>query len=49
MIAVLFAFDAAGLDGLMRIASLAALGFSLISVGWLYSRDLPDAAEAVDR
>jgi hypothetical protein len=32
MIAVLFAFDAAGLDGLMRFASLAALGFSLIGV-----------------
>lgn len=38
-----FLFDAAGLDGLMRIASFAALGFSLIGVGWLYSRYLPDA------
>jgi uncharacterized membrane protein len=39
-----FLFDAAGLDGLLRIASFAALGFSLIGVGWLYSRYLPDAA-----
>lgn len=39
-----FLFDAAGLDGLARIASFAALGFSLIGVGWLYSRYLPDAA-----
>lgn len=38
-----FLFDAAGLDGLLRIASFAALGFSLIGVGWLYSRYLPDA------
>ena len=37
-----FLFDAAGLDGLARIASFAALGFSLIGVGWLYSRYLPD-------
>ncbi len=40
-----FIFDAAGLDGLLRIASFAALGFSLIGVGWLYSRYLPDAAQ----
>jgi uncharacterized membrane protein len=39
-----FLLDAAGLDGLLRIASFAALGFSLIGVGWLYSRYLPDAA-----
>ncbi|MEH3120828.1 MAG: DUF2339 domain-containing protein [Sphingomonas phyllosphaerae] len=39
-----FLFDAAGLDGLARIASFAALGFSLIGVGWLYSRYLPDEA-----
>lgn len=38
-----FLFDAAGLDGLLRIASFAALGFSLIGMGWLYSRYLPDA------
>jgi uncharacterized membrane protein len=41
-----FLFDAAGLDGLLRIASFAALGFSLIGVGWLYSRYLPDAASS---
>jgi uncharacterized membrane protein len=39
-----FLFDAAGLDGLMRIASFAALGLSLIGMGWLYSRYLPDTA-----
>lgn len=39
-----FLFDAAGLDGLARIASFAALGFSLIGVGWLYSRYLTDAS-----
>ena len=38
-----FLRDAAGLDGLLRIASFAALGFSLIGVGWLYSRYLPDS------
>lgn len=37
-----FLFDAAGLDGLLRIASFIALGLSLIGVGWLYSRYLPD-------
>ncbi|MDB5708636.1 MAG: hypothetical protein JWL96_706 [Sphingomonas bacterium] len=36
-----FLHDAAGLDGLARIASFAALGFSLIGVGWLYARYLP--------
>lgn len=41
-----FLIDAAGLDGLLRIASFAALGFSLIGVGWLYSRYLPDSARA---
>ncbi|WP_409321664.1 DUF2339 domain-containing protein [Sphingomonas sp. BK580] len=43
-VAKVFLFDAAGLDGLARIASFAALGFSLIGVGWLYSRYLPDAS-----
>lgn len=43
-VAKVFLFDAAGLDGLLRIASFAALGFSLIGVGWLYSRHLPDPA-----
>lgn len=36
-----FLMDAAGLDGLARVASFAGLGFSLIGVGWLYSRLLP--------
>lgn len=44
-----FLFDAAGLDGLARIGSFAALGFSLIGVGWLYSRYLPDASHQVSR
>lgn len=37
-ISKVFLLDAAGLDGLARVASFAALGFSLIGVGWLYSR-----------
>jgi uncharacterized membrane protein len=42
-----FLFDAAGLDGLMRIGSFVGLGFSLIGIGWLYSRQLGrDAAQA---
>ncbi len=40
-----FLFDASGLQGLGRIASFLALGFSLIGIGWLYSRYLrPDSA-----
>ncbi len=35
-----FLIDAAGLEGLLRIASFMALGFSLIGIGWLYSRQL---------
>lgn len=35
-----FLFDASGLTGLLRIASFLALGFSLIGVGWFYSRFL---------
>jgi len=35
-----FLVDAAALDGLQRIASFVALGFSLIGIGWLYSRYL---------
>ena len=27
-------------SGLLRIASFVALGFSLIGIGWLYSRQL---------
>ncbi|WP_157219902.1 DUF2339 domain-containing protein [Flavisphingomonas formosensis] len=38
--AKVFLFDASGLDGLARIASFVALGFSLIGIGWLYSRYL---------
>lgn len=39
-----FLFDASGLEGLLRILSFLALGFSLIGIGWLYSRYLrPDA------
>lgn len=40
-----FLFDASGLEGLARIASFIVLGFSLIGIGWLYSRQLaPDQA-----
>lgn len=39
-VAKVFLFDASGLEGLMRIASFIALGFSLIGIGWLYSRHL---------
>jgi uncharacterized membrane protein len=39
-VAKVFLFDASGLEGLMRIASFVALGFSLIGIGWLYSRHL---------
>lgn len=35
-----FLVDAAGLEGLLRIASFLALGFSLIGIGWIYSRQL---------
>lgn len=44
-----FLFDASGLEGLARIGSFVALGFSLIGIGWLYSRQLApdrDAAPA---
>jgi uncharacterized membrane protein len=39
-VAKVFLFDASGLEGLLRIASFVALGFSLIGIGWLYSRQL---------
>lgn len=39
-VAKVFLFDARGLEGLLRIASFVALGFSLIGIGWLYSRQL---------
>ena len=35
-----FLVDAAGLEGLARIASFMALGFSLIGIGWFYARQL---------
>ena len=39
-VAKVFLFDAAGLAGLLRIASFVALGFSLIGIGWFYSKQL---------
>lgn len=39
-VAKVFLFDASGLEGLARIGSFVALGFSLIGIGWLYSRQL---------
>ena len=44
-VAKVFLFDAAGLTGLLRIASFLALGFSLIGIGWLYSRQLKSDAD----
>ncbi len=38
-----FLFDAAGLEGLVRVASFMALGFSLIGIGWFYTRQLAAA------
>lgn len=39
-LAKVFLLDASGLEGLARIGSFVALGFSLIGIGWLYSRYL---------
>ncbi|SKB48843.1 DUF2339 domain-containing protein [Sphingopyxis flava] len=39
-----FLFDVSGLEGLLRIGSFVALGFSLIGIGWLYSRQLAGAS-----
>jgi uncharacterized membrane protein len=39
-----FLRDASGLEGLLRIGSFVALGFSLIGIGWLYSRQLSGGA-----
>ena len=39
-VAKVFLVDAAGLDGLLRVVSFMALGFSLIGIGWIYSRQL---------
>lgn len=44
-VAKVFLFDASGLEGLLRIASFVALGFSLIGIGWLYSRQLRGEAQ----
>lgn len=44
-VAKVFLLDAAGLTGLLRIASFLALGFSLIGIGWLYSRQLKSDAD----
>ncbi|WP_379922362.1 DUF2339 domain-containing protein [Erythrobacter sp. R86502] len=43
-----FLVDAAGLEGLLRIASFMALGFSLIGIGWIYSRQLSRRFPAED-
>ncbi len=49
-VAKVFLIDASGLEGLLRVASFLALGFSLIGLGWLYSRflrvDAPGASPA---
>ncbi len=37
-VAKVFLVDTAGLEGLLRVASFLALGFSLIGIGWIYSR-----------
>jgi uncharacterized membrane protein len=42
-VAKVFLWDTQGLEGLTRIASFVALGFSLIGIGWLYSRQLAPA------
>jgi uncharacterized membrane protein len=46
-VAKVFLRDASGLEGLMRIGSFVALGFSLIGIGWLYSRQLGAGASKV--
>lgn len=43
-----FLVDAAGLEGLARIASFVALGFSLIGIGWFYARQLRRDPEATE-
>jgi len=42
-----FLMDASGLEGVTRILSFVALGFSLIGIGWLYSRHLGSDKSAV--
>jgi uncharacterized membrane protein len=44
-VAKVFLLDASGLEGLLRIATFVALGFSLIGIGWLYSRQLQREAD----
>jgi uncharacterized membrane protein len=44
-VAKVFLRDASGLEGLLRIGSFVALGFSLIGIGWLYSRQLTESGE----
>jgi uncharacterized membrane protein len=46
-VAKVFLLDASGLEGLLRIGSFVALGFSLIGIGWLYSRQLKNDAVPV--
>lgn len=43
-VAKVFLVDAAGLTGLLRVASFMALGFSLIAIGWFYARQLKAGA-----
>ncbi|WP_100260500.1 DUF2339 domain-containing protein [Qipengyuania seohaensis] len=40
-----FGFDAAGLEGLLQVASFLALGTSLIGIGWFYKRQLRAAPQ----
>ena len=41
-----FLVDASELDGLVRVASFVALGFSLIGIGWFYTRQLAGVKRA---
>lgn len=41
-----FLFDTAALEGLARIVSFMALGFSLIGIGWFYARQLSRSGRA---
>lgn len=45
-VAKVFVWDAAGLEGLFRVASFMALGFSLIGIGWVYARQLKSGPQA---
>ena len=47
-VAKVFIYDAAGLEGLLRISSFMALGFSLIGIGWVYSKQLKAAPAATE-